>query len=123
MEIKGRIFRSVDLKPIIENGKNVGYIASNISFHPEVIVDYATMTNRYVGPQYLIFSIDANTIDDIEGGDSISVCQCSNRNLVGKVGSVKFIGQHSIKFLHRYVVVLDVDGESIGLETHANEQN
>jgi len=32
MEIRGTIFRSIDLTPVIENGKNVGYTASNISF-------------------------------------------------------------------------------------------
>lgn len=123
MEIKGIILRSIDLTPVIENGKNVGYTASNISFFPEAIFDYATMTRRDIGPQYLTFSTDVNTIDDIEEGDSVGVCQCSNRNWVGKTGTVKFMGQHSIKCLHQYVVVLDIDGESIGLEIHSNEQS
>lgn len=35
MEIRGTIFRSIDLTPVIENGKNVGYTASNISFFPK----------------------------------------------------------------------------------------
>ena len=123
MEIRGEIFRSIDLTPVIENGKNAGYTASNISFFSETIFDYATMTNRYIGPQYLTFSTKVNAVDDIQAGDSVDVCQCSNRNWVGKVGTVKFIGQHSIKCLHRYVVVLDIDGEAIGLEIHSNEQS
>ncbi len=52
MEIKGIILRSIDLTPVIENGKNVGYTASNISFFPEAIFDYTTMTRRDIGPQY-----------------------------------------------------------------------